>query len=244
VTGGGSGGNGGLAGVNTPGSAGVAPGGGGGSGCKSFINEPGAAGTAGQVTLTWSGGSQTFVTPGTYTWTAGAGALAYATVARANDDTQLANDIQVTVAGSANLQEATDAGSISAYLFPRSYARTDLPLQSDRAGLYWAAGVLYLAKTTADRFDTLTVDPQADVTTLWQQVLGREMGDRIQIWKTPPGVVQFSKDTFIAGIAHVFDATQYTWATTWTLQDASRYTGFLTLGSNTSGILGTNLLAF
>jgi RHS repeat-associated protein len=74
VAGGGAGGGGGGAGTTTsgdyPGSAGSAPGGGGGGGQAYSINEPGGSGAAGQVTLTWNGGTATWSTPGTYQWTA------------------------------------------------------------------------------------------------------------------------------------------------------------------------------
>lgn len=114
--------------------------------------------------------------------------LAYAAVGRADDDTTLANDVQATRAGGA-MQEVKDTGSIIKYLFPRTYARADLILQNDGDALGWAQWVLYVSSTTTDRFDTLAVDPAADPAGLWPQVLGREIGDRIQVWVRPPGVL-------------------------------------------------------
>jgi Concanavalin A-like lectin/glucanases superfamily len=75
VTGGGAGGNGGNAGQPTDGDgagvAGAAPGGGGGGGEAYYASgEAGGNGAAGQITITWANGSQTWSTPGTYQWTA------------------------------------------------------------------------------------------------------------------------------------------------------------------------------
>jgi len=168
--------------------------------------------------------------------------LAYAAVGRAFDDTTTANDVQATNVGG-TLQEVQDAASIAKYLFPRTYARTDLILQSDTDALNWARWVLYVSKDGEDRFETLQVDPQADPDNLWPQVLGREVGDRIQVWHRPASVATpISKDCFIAGITHVYDPGTSAWLTTWTLQDASKYGSFLTLDNATLGQLDDNAL--
>jgi hypothetical protein len=111
--------------------------------------------------------------------------LAYQLLPRARDDATLANDIQATTVGSA-LQEAQDAASIAKYLFPRSYLRSDLILQDDVMALAWAQWVLYVSKTDEDRFDTITINPLRDPATLRPQVLGREVGDRIQVCAALP----------------------------------------------------------
>ncbi len=170
--------------------------------------------------------------------------LAYAAVGRASDDTTIGNDIQATRAGG-TLQEVKNAASIAKYLFARTYARSDLILQNDSDALNWAQWVLYVAATGEDRFETLAVDPAADPFNLWPQVLGREIGDRIQVWNRPAGVASpVSKDCFIAGITHTWDSVASSWLTTWVLQDASKYGSFLTLGNPTLGKLGSNALAF
>ncbi len=111
--------------------------------------------------------------------------LACAAVSRGFDDTTIANDIQATRAGSVTMQEVTDAASVATYLFPRTYSRSDLILQTDSDALNWAQWVLYVSKGGEDRFETLQVDPAADPAALWPQVLGREIGDRIQVWHRP-----------------------------------------------------------
>lgn len=170
--------------------------------------------------------------------------LPYAGISRASDDTTLVNDIQATRVGG-TLQEAKDAASIAKYLFARTYARSDLILQADSDALNWANWVLYIGKGGEDRMDSLQVDPQADTGNLWPQVLGREIGDRIQVRQRPAGVVgPVTKDCFIAGITHAWDSVASTWLTTWTLQDASKYGSFLTLDNPTLGQLNANALTF
>jgi hypothetical protein len=170
--------------------------------------------------------------------------LACAAIGRASDDTTIANDVQATHVGG-TLQQVQDAASIARYLFPRSYARSDLILQGDPDALAWAQWVLYIAKGGEDRFESLAVDPAADPANLWPQVLGREIGDRIQVWTRPAGVASpVSKDCFIAGITHAWDSVASTWLTTFSLQDASKYGSFFTLDNPTLGQLDGNALAF
>jgi len=170
--------------------------------------------------------------------------LAYAAVSRASDDTTLANDIQITRAGGV-LQEVTQPGSIVTYLFPRTYTRTDVLLLSDSEANAYAQWVLYVSETTETRFEQLAVDPLADVTGLFPQVLGREIGDRIQVYNRPPGLAApVVRDCFIRGIQHDIDCVNGTWLTTWTLQDAARYAGFLIMNDPVKGQLDSNLLGY
>lgn len=170
--------------------------------------------------------------------------LPYAQVTRASDDTTIANDVQATRDGG-TLQEVTDAASIAKYLFPRTYARSGLLLQDDATTLNWAQWVLYVSKSGEDRFESLQVDPQADPADLWPQVLGREIGDRVQAWQRPAGAPSpVTKDCFIAGIAHSWNSVTSEWLTTWALQDAGKYGSFLTLDNPVLGALDGNALAF
>jgi hypothetical protein len=134
--------------------------------------------------------------------------------ARANDDTTMFNDIQITAAGSANLQESVDSASVALNLFPRTFARTDLILTSDFEALAYAQWVKTVAKNADDRFDTLVIDPLADPVNLWPQVLGRERGDRIEVWRRPqsqPPVVTLFGSQFPPAIASaVVSATGHT----------------------------------
>jgi hypothetical protein len=170
--------------------------------------------------------------------------LACEEIDRASDDTTIANDVQATCAGG-TLQEVQDTASIIKYLFPRTYARTDLILLADSDALNWAQWVLYIAKSGEDRFESLSIDPAADPQNLWPQVLGREIGDRIQVWHRPASVTTpISKDCFITGITHAWDSVASSWLTTWTLQDASKYGSFLTLDNTSLGRLNFNALTY
>jgi hypothetical protein len=163
---------------------------------------------------------------------------------RANDDTTLVNDVQATSAGG-TLQEAQSRASQRKYLFPRSYARSDLLLESDAETLAWAQWVLSVSLDGDDRFEAVTIDPLADTANLFPQVLGREIGDRIQVWRRPQNSgTTLTQDCFIRGIQHDVDAVAGTWSTTWTLQSAARYTGFLILDDPANGLLNTGKLAF
>lgn len=163
--------------------------------------------------------------------------------ARPDDDTAMANDIQATIAGSPNMQEASDAASIARFVFPRTYPRSDLILTTDSEALDWARYLLYIAKDDESRFDSLSINPGVDASALFPQVLGRELGDRIQVWRRPPNVAAISKDCFIRGITHNWDGGQW-WETTWDLSSATRYSSFLTLDNSALGALGSNALAW
>jgi hypothetical protein len=168
---------------------------------------------------------------------------AYTLVSSPDDDTTMANDIQATIVGSSNLQEVQDAAAVAKYLFPRTYQRSDLVLTTDASALAWADYVLYLSAADEARFDQLTVSPRRDPVNLWPQVLGRDLGDRIQVWRRPPGVTAFSVDCFIRGITHTFAATDQSWQTVWDLQAADRYS-FFVLDNATLGQLDDNALAW
>jgi len=170
--------------------------------------------------------------------------LECAVISRALDKTTLANDIQATRSGG-TMQEVQDATSIGKYLFPRTYANSSLILNVDSDALQWAQWVLYVSKNSEDRFDTIEVDPLADTTNLWPQVLGRKMGDRIDAWITPAGGFgRVSRSCFITGIQHTCDAINNTYNTVWTLQDASKYGSFFVLNDAVLGRLNDNALAF
>lgn len=169
--------------------------------------------------------------------------LAIAALSRSIDDTTIVNDVQAQNNGG-TLQEVTDATSISQYKFPRVYPRTDLILQNDSDALNWAQWVLYVGKNSENRFESIKINPQSDPYSLWPQVLGRDIGDRIQVWHRPATGIVITKDCFITGITHEWNSADQSWMTTWTLQDASKYGSFLTLGNPTLGQIGSNALVF
>jgi hypothetical protein len=157
------------------------------------------------------------------------------------DHETLANRAQVARAGGTQ-QVTTDATSISKYL-TRTFNRTDLLLENDSAALSYAQWVLYTSKDPELRFDAIDINPLSDPATLMPQVLGREIGDRIQIIRRPPGGgTPITRDVFIRGISHKI--TPSTWKTRWILQSATKYGSFLVLNNPILGKLNANALAF
>lgn len=170
--------------------------------------------------------------------------LAYTAAVRARDDTTLANDIHAQRTGG-TLQEVQDTASQVKYLFPRTYDRQDLILQNDTDVINWASWVLYVAKDGESRIDQITIEPLRDPVNLWPHALGRQIGDRIEVWRRPPGLVTpVARDGFIRDIEHTFDVSANNWTTSWELQDAAKYGGFLTLDNPILGRLNFNALAY
>jgi hypothetical protein len=170
--------------------------------------------------------------------------IAYQLVPRASDDTTMVNDAQITAANGGTLQEAQDSDSVAKYLYPRTYARSDLLMQDDATALNYAEWVVYLGADAEDRFDTLTLMPRRDPSNMWPQALGRELGDRIQVWRRPPNVAAISKDVFIEGIAHTFDAPSQSWQTQWMLTSASKYGSFFVWDDAGLGVWDANAWAY
>lgn len=156
-------------------------------------------------------------------------------------DLTIANDIQAAIAGG-TMQEVTDAASLTRFLFKRTYPRSDLVLTSDGDALSWAQYVAWITAGGTPEFDSITLIPAADPGNLWPLALGLRMGDRIQVWRRPPGMAApITRDCLIRGITHTVTAGE--WTTVFSLQDASRY-AFLTLDSASLGQLDVNALAW
>ena len=149
--------------------------------------------------------------------------LPYTEITRPDDDTTMANDIQATIAGSSSMQHAADAASITRFLFPRTYARSDLILQTDPDALGWAQYVLAISKNDESRFDSLAIQATADPDNLFPQVLGRDLGDRIQVWRRPAqrsGLPYSSGSVTSPGTFQIFltvPVTAGTYTVTWTV---------------------------
>lgn len=152
-----------------------------------------------------------------------------------SDDATLWNEAVVTRRGGL-AQVAVDAASVSANQY-KTYERSDVLLMDDITTHDLAEWVVYISRDPEVRFDVLTLKPQSDPDLLFQQVLTREIGDRIRITRRPPGT-PVSREVFIRGVAH--SITQENWTTQWILQSATRYvSNFFILGSSSldQGIL-------
>ena len=175
----------------------------------------------------------------------GAGELPYADVVIDHDDTQIVNEAHISRTGGTS-QTASDSGSQLTYL-KRTFVRTDLIHQTDTESLNYAQFVVALRANPNLRFASITIDPQADPTLLYPQVLGRKIGDRITVKLTPPDTsgsgspATIEREVFIRGIQH--EIGNDSWRTTWALQDVNQFTMFI-LDSASYGVLDTNTLGF
>ncbi|TQS14613.1 hypothetical protein FLW53_09645 [Microbispora sp. SCL1-1] len=155
------------------------------------------------------------------------------------DDATLWNEVIAQRAGG---EERTAGDSASQTKnTTRTYQRSDLMLESDVDVGNWAQWVLYISKDPETRFDEIKIHVHADPDTLVQPALARGIGDRIQIWRRPPGGGSpIVRDCFIRGIYH--EIGQATWVTTWSLQSATRYiSNFFVLGS---GVLNSDIVSY
>lgn len=158
-------------------------------------------------------------------------------VALNTDDTTLWNEVIATVKGGLP-QTSSDAQSIALYGgISKTLQQSNLYLQEDVVALSYAEWVLYISRSAEVRFDAITIYPMKDPDLYFPQVLSREIGDRITITYRPSGGGQpITRDAFIRGIQH--NVGQQSWATTWTLQSATKFVGnFLTLDHAVLGIL-------
>jgi hypothetical protein len=170
------------------------------------------------------------------------GELPYFDIQPSYDEDQLVNYVRITRTGGSE-QVAQDVTSVGAYL-THTYSPSELPLQTDEDALDYANYVVSFAKDPEYRFESLVINPFRSPTTLFPQVLGRKIGDRITVKRQPPGGGDvIDRDVFIVGVSHDIAISELKWLTTWQLQSASR-TAFILLDHATLGQLDNNSLAF
>ena len=90
----------------------------------------------------------------------------------------------------------------------------------------------------------MRITPRRDATNLWPQVLGREIGERVTVKRTPLGLnSEIVVDQIIEGIQHQFAPKQ--WATTFRGSPVDPgVNDYLILDNATYGLLDTGLLAY
>lgn len=151
------------------------------------------------------------------------------------NETNLRNDVEISRNGGTR-QRVTDAASIEENL-RQSYSRTDRLYSSDNDAFDDANWILARYKDPQYRIVGLVINPLADPTNLWPQVLGREIGDRITVNVRPMGVGTVnSQELIIEGIEH--DISAGAWITTFRLSQADSQRYWI-LGDATYGVLGT-----
>lgn len=96
-------------------------------------------------------------------------------------------------------------------------------MDSDAQALAWASYLLARTATAPVRFDAVTIDPRVEPSTLYPQVLSRELGDRITIIRRPPGGGRpITRDVWVRGITHQWSDDKGWESTQWALRAAHR----------------------
>lgn len=170
------------------------------------------------------------------------GEMQYHDVVINNDAEQIANQARVTRVGGTE-QLVSDTNSIDSYTggIPQTFARDDLVMTSDAEALSYASWVVYISGSPELRFEALVVRPQKDEDILFPQVLGRQIGDRIEIHRRPVGGGdEVVREVFIRGIEH--SIRPWEWESRFSLQSATKVGNFLVLDHPTLGIIGQNAL--
>ena len=117
----------------------------------------------------------------------------------------------------------------------------DLVLNDDSQVETWATYVLARDSTPKLRFTDVEIDPRANESALYPQVLTRDFGDRIAVVRRPPGVSADTRECYIRGVHHSFQAPT-AWQTRWELEPAVIGNPFI-LDDPTYGLLdSTNVL--
>lgn len=144
--------------------------------------------------------------------------LPYRDIQYTYNDELIYNEITVTRVGGIP-QTVSDATSQTAYL-RRAQVLDGLLNDSDSASRDLANYRLAIYKDPLDRLTGLTVAPEKAPATLYPQVLGREIGDRLTVKRRPQGVGSaISQDANIEGITH--SITPDAWVTSWNLTPAN-----------------------
>jgi hypothetical protein len=136
------------------------------------------------------------------------------------DSSQLYNLVEEAMVGG-EVQSVQSAASRTRNLtFP--FSRTDLLLTTDTEVLAHANMILAMSKDPELRFDALTVNAYKDPYRLFPAVLAIRIGDRLRIYRRPPGGgLPIIRDVIVRGIVH--NVGQVQWETTFTLQSATKY---------------------
>lgn len=180
------------------------------------------------------------------TWGDGGGAeLPYYSVTPSYDDDQLVNSATITNVGGTPQANTTDASSSIATYLDGTFERSDILLETDGEALNMANLIVSSGKDPEYRFEALEVGRHQATATedlIFAQALGRLIGDRMTVKYTPAGSGTLSKDVFVRGVSHRSDRQM--WNTTFVLQSADKWSGFLVLDNATSGKLDTGALGW
>ena len=129
------------------------------------------------------------------------------------DDKNLWNYIQVTRAGGST-QTAQDTTSQLTYGMAALSPRTGLLMTTDAAALNQASWLLYRWKDPEMEIDSIHLRGR-DSATLWAQILGREVGDRIRVIQTMVAADDIDEEVIIESVSHRITDKGAVWDTSW-----------------------------
>ena len=143
--------------------------------------------------------------------------LPYTDVALGFDDNEVINNYSWTRSGGTT-QFIADSDSIQRFTAINSSETTININDSDVASIIQQK----LSETAIPiiRIDSLTINPRQN-TSIWEQALGRDIGDRIKVNITNTDSSTFSDELFIESITHNVNASSQTWSWVLTLSPAS-----------------------
>ena len=143
--------------------------------------------------------------------------LPYTDVQLGFDDNEVINNYSWTRSGGTT-QFIADSDSIQRFT-PINSAETTININdSDVASIIQQK----LSETAIPiiRIDSLTINPRQN-TDIWEQALGRDIGDRIKVNITNTDSSTFTDELFIESITHNVNASSQTWSWILTLSPAS-----------------------
>lgn len=163
----------------------------------------------------------------------------YRNLSFAYKDDQLKNQVSASRINGTTRTTVQDNASIALYGV-RSEDLSDLLVTTEQAVRQIAE--LYLRVYASPEYfpEAMQITPEAKPSTLYPQVLGRELRDRITLQFTAPGGIARTVDCFVDGVEHTISPGS--WETTFNLTTTATYDTFFILDSSTSGVLGTNTL--
>ena len=142
--------------------------------------------------------------------------LPYTNVSTSFDDNEIVNVYEWQRSGG-SVQYKTDANSVQRYRAKESNKTTINISDADVLSIIEQK----IAETSLPilRIDDLTCNPREN-TSLWEQVLGREFGDRISVKIVNVDGSSFTDELWIESISHSVNASSQTWTWTATLSPA------------------------
>jgi hypothetical protein len=163
-------------------------------------------------------------------------------VALVRDETLLRNPVQASRDGGVTVVVSDDA-YVEKY-GDRTWSAPTTEDQKDSAVRDRAIYLLARYKELGTRLADLVFTPRRDPSNLWPQALGRELGDRITVKRTPLGLNnEISTEQIIERVEHTFGPK--TWTTRFVGSPVDPNVGtYLILDDATYGLLDTGRLAY